>query len=152
MYVDVDGAESLARRLERFQRASVFSEVADTVKPALLTALRLAAPKKTGRLADHIWIHRATSIDVNASVELIATTDVPYAPFVLHGTRPHQIVPKVKQALHWWDATGGDMFATVVNHPGTKPNRFPHRVWEAMREPITDELVAQVVLKLRDPL
>jgi hypothetical protein len=29
--------------------------------------------------------------------------------------------------LHWAD-DGGEHFATLVHHPGTRPNRFPERV------------------------
>ena len=144
VFIDVEGDEPIARRLERFRHGTLLTEVADTVRPGLVTALRLAAPRDTGKLADHIWARRETSLGVNAKVDLIATTDVPYAKFVLYGTKAHQIVPRLKGVLRWYDQMGDAVFATVVNHPGTKPNRFPRKVWVGMREPILNELMAQV--------
>lgn len=43
-----------------------------------------------------------------------------YAYFVEYGTKPHEIRPKKKKILRWQGAGGGDVFAGVVNHPGTK--------------------------------
>lgn len=40
-----------------------------------------------------------------------------------HNTPPHIIRPKNGKALHW-KSGGKDVFAKVVNHPGTRPNPF----------------------------
>jgi hypothetical protein len=115
----------------------------------MVMALRLAAPKRTGRLANHIWPVRHTSLAGGATVDLAFVTDVPYARYVLEGTRPHTIVPRNKKALSWMNQMGDQVFATIVNHPGTRPNPFPRRVWVGMREFVVAELAAQVSLKLR---
>ena len=43
--------------------------------------------------------------------------------FVEFGTPPHTIRAKDAKALHW-KSGGKDIFAKVVNHPGTRPNPF----------------------------
>lgn len=48
-------------------------------------------------------------------------SDSPIAPFIEYGTRPHTIRPRAARALAF-DAGGGTVFATVVNHPGTRPS------------------------------
>jgi len=141
-------ADSLARKLERFRLGSVLVETVDTVQPTLVAALKMAAPKDTGTLADRIYALRHTKLVGGARVDLVAVTDVPYAGFVLRGTKPHTIVPVNAKALSWMGVDGDQTFATIVQHPGTKPNPFPHRVWISLREPIMFELVAQIKRKL----
>ena len=56
---------------------------------------------------------------------------MPYAKFVIGGTRPHPIRPKNAQALHWV-AEDGDHFSRFVNHPGTKANNFAQKAVEPL--------------------
>lgn len=88
-----------------------------------LKAKAPVAKENGGRLRDSIRHKRANGA---GGVTLTFYTEVPYARYVLDGTRPHEIRPRTAKALHWKDA-GGDVFAQVVNHPGTKANRFPER-------------------------
>jgi len=46
-----------------------------------------------------------------------------YALYVEFGTPPHIIKPKTAKALHW-KAGGKDVFASIVHHPGTRPQPF----------------------------
>jgi hypothetical protein len=49
----------------------------------------------------------------------------PYALFVHDGTPPHEIRPRQVSALRFYSQrAGGFVFAKVVHHPGTRPNRF----------------------------
>lgn len=51
------------------------------------------------------------------------TGAAPYAPFVVFGTRPHDIRPKNKKALRW--AVGGKfVFAKFVRHPGYRGDDY----------------------------
>lgn len=96
------------------------------VGPLVQAALKAKAPvAKTngGKLRDSI---RKKQINDPGGVTLTFYTEVPYARYVLEGTRPHEIRPRVANALHWKDA-GGDHFAQLVNHPGTRANDFPRR-------------------------
>lgn len=48
-----------------------------------------------------------------------------YAIFVHEGTPPHEIRPKAARALRFYSQrAGGFVFARIVHHPGTKPNRY----------------------------
>jgi hypothetical protein len=44
----------------------------------------------------------------------------PQASFLEYGTRPHVIRPRRAKALRWVGESG-PIFATKVNHPGTRP-------------------------------
>lgn len=46
--------------------------------------------------------------------------------YVVQGTSPHDIQPKMATALHWVSG-GADFFARSVSSPGTKPNDFVTR-------------------------
>ena len=146
--IHVEGVDRTDALLSRFQRASVLTETVDTVTPTLVTAMRMAAPKDTGALAESIRSMRHTSLGAGGAVDLLVTAHKPYAGFVLHGTKPHDITPRNKQALSWMAPSGDQTFATIVHHPGTKPNPFPRRVWLGLRESILNEMVAQVRRKL----
>ncbi|MCP6719740.1 MAG: hypothetical protein KJI72_00220 [Patescibacteria group bacterium] len=49
-----------------------------------------------------------------------------YALFVHEGTRPHTIRVRNKRVLA--NKKTGQIFGTVVNHPGMKPNRYMNRI------------------------
>lgn len=49
----------------------------------------------------------------------------PYAYFLHEGTPPHEIRPRRVSALRFYSQrAAGFVFARVVHHPGTKPNRY----------------------------
>lgn len=49
----------------------------------------------------------------------------PYAYFVHEGTEPHTIFARQAKALRFYSQrAGGFVFAKVVHHPGTRPNRY----------------------------
>lgn len=96
------------------------------VAPLVQRELKARAPvakENGGKLRDSI---RHKQVNTAGGVTLTFHTAVPYARYVLDGTRPHEIRPRTARALHWKDA-GGDHFAQLVNHPGTRANRFPER-------------------------
>lgn len=48
-----------------------------------------------------------------------------YAYFLHEGTEPHDIAPRAARALRFYSQrVGGFVFARIVHHPGTKPNRY----------------------------
>lgn len=147
---EVHGADEAAARLRSFQSATVFTEFIDSFAPTLVAALRLAAPKKTGRLADRIRAARETSLSGGAKADLIATTDAPYAPFVIGPTKAHSITARNAQALRWYDRGGNAVFATTVQHPAYPGNPFPRRVWIGLRADAMAELVERIRLKLTE--
>lgn len=75
-------------------------------------------PEKTGALQESIEHHLE-----NGDLIVSATGDDErtYAAYVELGTRPHEIRPDAKQALHW---PGAAHPVAVVHHPGTRPMPF----------------------------
>jgi HK97 gp10 family phage protein len=88
---------------------------------------KVLAPVDTGRLRASIKIQRKLTF---RGPTYTVYTNVKYAPYVEQGTRPHVIRPKTKKALKF-KMGGRTVFATVVNHPGTRPQPFLGR---AVRE------------------
>lgn len=62
-----------------------------------------------------------------------------YAPYVEFGTKPHTIVPVNKRVLA--NVSAGQVFGTIVHHPGTKANPFMERIVSAAQPEITDMFV-----------
>lgn len=56
-------------------------------------------------------------------------SDQPYAEYVVKGTKPHVI--EAKGRVLAFEAGGDTVFATRVNHPGTKPNTFAEEALKA---------------------
>lgn len=106
---------------------------ADTIAPVLTQMLIDEAPVRTGRLRTSI---KDQVITVSGGVSLQFHSDVPYVPFVISGTQPHDIYPVNAKALAWHDQSGAQHFAAMVHHPGTKPNPFPQRALEKTRAAI----------------
>lgn len=89
------------------------------------------APVRTGRLRANIkpMPFKMTGPYKGEGGVGVRKQDVPYAGFVMYGTRPHVIrCRRPAYALHfYWDKVGSWVFFDRVNHPGTKPNRFLER-------------------------
>ncbi|PVX26225.1 MAG: hypothetical protein CW691_02130, partial [Candidatus Bathyarchaeum sp.] len=78
------------------------------------------APWKTGKLVRSI----VTKIEEGeAKLQVL----VPYAKFVVEGTRPHEIRPVSANVLVFKAKSGDLVFTRLVRHPGTKPNPFIQR-------------------------
>ena len=103
-----------------------------------------ATPKNTGKLAKSTFFELLTSRLVGFGIREQALLikqpartppeydSKEYGVFVRGGTKPHKIRPRYKKALKF-KMGGGDVFATEVNHPGTKPNPYHIRVATALR-------------------
>lgn len=74
----------------------------------------------TGRLAGQIN-HRLGVSSKGLFVEI--GSNVEYAIYVHDGTKAHTIRPKRAKVLRF-PSGGGIVYATVVNHPGTKPRPY----------------------------
>ena len=80
----------------------------------ILTSLKAEAPVKTGTL-------RGSIVARPSGPEGAGFYGIAYSEYVVHGTRPHIIMPSVKKALFW---PGAAHPVRSVHHPGTKPNDF----------------------------
>lgn len=65
-----------------------------------------------------------------------------YGIYVHEGTRPHIIRVRTKKVLA--DKRTGDIFGTVVNHPGTRANPFLQRAVDANRDFINNEFIQAI--------
>jgi hypothetical protein len=97
---------------------------------------KLLVARKTGNLGRSI--HLVATTAHSATTEASAN----YAGYVEHGTRPHEITPKVARVLAWAPGAAGGafrrlsgatrkgvkagamVFAMKVHHPGTKAQPF----------------------------
>lgn len=86
------------------------------------------APVDTGNLRNSI---RQEPVKVSGGVvSFSVVADADYASFVHDGTRPHVIRPRNAKVLAF--SAGGTMvFASKVNHPGTKARPFLRNALEA---------------------
>jgi len=84
----------------------------------ILRYVREEAPVKTGRLRD--------SITARGSGLKRGIYGLFYGRYVVEGTKPHTIRPTHGRVLRF-EVAGGVVYATSVQHPGTKPNPFPQR-------------------------
>lgn len=135
-----------------FQWMVASAKWADTVGPVVLGGLRAAAPvgqvqevtgstpiasrHRVGNLRDSI---RYASDPGATNTTATFTAYVPYAGYVIEGTRPHEIWPKAARYLAF--ASNGQMqfvgpkgTQAHVNHPGTAPNPFNKRVIEELMD------------------
>lgn len=127
-------------RLAQFNWTSRAVQWADRVGPRLATAIRQRAPVGPGvhggRLRDATRYERQTRIGT-VRLEFHAR-QVPYVPYVLRGTRAHEIRARAALVLHWKTPGGVSRFARVVHHPGTHPNRYPIRAYRLMAGDVRD--------------
>jgi hypothetical protein len=135
-------------------RGLEFNEVAEKLSGPLRQKLveRLAdvawasafwnAPRRTGKLASTIVK------DVGDGVAAIDVL-VPYAMYVVKGTRPHIIRPVNASVLAFQSASGKMVFTRLVHHPGTKPNPWLQQAAEYARDK-AEETFAELWLELID--
>jgi len=83
---------------------------------------RTNAPVDTGRMAQAI---KEDPIVSEGPFRVIGgvTSHAPYSVFVHQGTAPHVIRPRNASALRF-KVGGQTIFASSVNHPGTRPRPF----------------------------
>lgn len=96
----------------------------------LLANARAEAPFKTGRLRANLKVEpfRMTGPYKGEGGVGVSKKDVPYAGYVMYGTKPHVIrARRAKFLRFYWPKVGRVVFFKKVNHPGTKANRFLER-------------------------
>ena len=105
------------------------SQVNDVLQRRMRQIIRLAAadarvnaPVDTGRMAQAIKEDPIVSEGPFRVVGGI-TSHAPYSAFVHQGTAPHVIRPRNAAALRF-KVGGQTIFASSVNHPGTRPRPF----------------------------
>lgn len=154
MWVTIDGGGRLhalggrfirqAATLRRFGVAvptTLVREIQDIVTPVLLEETPVSPDDVPGK--PHLLSateRPRVKLSMGGGLSIVWGTDAPYAPFVLHDTAPHTIMPRNGNVLAF-RAGGGMIFARYVNHPGTKANRYPERAVARTRPEIRAALV-----------
>lgn len=87
-------------------------------------------------IADHLGAVAAALRDLGLLTATISS-DVPYAGYVLGGTRAHDILPRDKQALFW---PGARHPVASVHHPGYRGNDFLSAAVDATLPLVAEEL------------
>lgn len=139
----------------------VFKPVAATwrrrVAPIVLEAIKAEAPEY--KYDDTVLSRGQVKGDLKKSIKLdevsggfgkgismVFVSDVPYAKYVISGTRNHEI-PKAGsesgKILHW-ERGGEHFYRRSVHHPGTTANDFPRRAVEKVQPIIGRELEVTV--------
>ena len=141
--IAVKGNSEAAAALVRFKVATASTVFADTIIPTVLAALRAEAPYRAAPPGadDHRHLRDSFSAKRNTGlggVQVLFTSDVPQATFLLEGTRGHGSLTPGKP-LHWLDADGEDVFAMYVR--GISKNRFNERAWMRVGPVVLAELV-----------
>jgi hypothetical protein len=108
-------------------------------------------PKRTGKLARSTFF-RITEKELQELI-ILQPAQTPeeygamfYGWFVREGTEPHEIRPRLAKALHFFIGED-EIFATRVNHPGTKANPYHVRVLERLM-PDVQGIVEQIGLRI----
>jgi hypothetical protein len=152
----ISGADSSP--LRRFHWPTAATAWAEEVAPRSREAVKAMSPVgkgalrtggtggKPGALRDSVSCRNEPS---EGRMWVVLYSTVPYAPFVIGGTKPHVIQAHARTRGGWtgpytgqpgagshtlhWVSGGTDFFAMKVNHPGTKPDNFPERAISPLR-------------------
>lgn len=131
--IQIVGVDALKGRFTSMRQAwaaaprSIVNQAAQVLKKAL----QQEAPVRTGALRRGIRFRTQAS---GGAVIARFTSEAAYTPFVIQGTKPHEIWAgfytgrSSKRVLAW---SGADHPTPYVQHPGTRANDFPVR---AMRK------------------
>ncbi len=142
--------ESSATDKRKFLFSRAATTWADEIGPQILAKLRQEAPVSangpdSGRLKDSLNYSRKLT-STSTLLLMFDSRDVPYFPYVIHGTSGGQvIVPVAARALHW-SSGGSDVFAKSVTRGDTPANDFPTRVWDSMKR-VTEVRFAEIIKK-----
>lgn len=115
--------------LLRGEQGPVFRDLVKTAEKVRVRAKELVG-KDTHQLE-----RRIVKRFVRVSGEVVAEvgSEQPYALVHHEGSKPHTIFPKKAKVLRFTTKSGDTVFASSVNHPGTKANKF---LTDALREVI----------------
>jgi hypothetical protein len=108
---------SRIERMLRLPGGMVYRNMERRVRRVEAEAIRRAPGSMKQRIRTQI--RRGPSGDFQGVIKVEHRAAI----YVLNGTRPHRIVPRTVKALRF-TVDGRVVFATVVNHPGNKPNNF----------------------------
>jgi len=134
--IDPGRLSEIRGRLSKAKQAEIDAaeQELDEYGSILVIAIQREAPRDEGLTAQSVKYKitgRGTK-DMELVVQ-IGSAERPEVVIktILFGSRRHVIEPKKRGGWLHWVGGGEDHFAKRVNHPGTKPNDFMQRAWDA---------------------
>lgn len=143
MRITIGFSPPLEERADQYRRLASdgiyesLGRLAQRVDPLMLAALQGEAPENTGAYKG--TIHSVQHGGVGEIVLEYRAAD-PLTTFIIQGTAPHVIEASRASVLAFYNGGGELVFARSVNHPGTKPNDYPNRAWNAASSAIIAQL------------
>lgn len=134
-------ASKLNQGITTSEKETLMTKVVITLEANVMRA----APSKTGTARRSIT-HEVAPGGESGRVG----SNLDYIGVIVNGSAPHIIVPKNKKVLAF-RAGGGQVFAKIVHHPGTRPQPFFDEGLAASLtdiERIAGEVGAQIVARL----
>lgn len=112
--IDITFDKSIADNIQQIadRLPSAITDFLDDVSSSLEVLMKDEAPVRFGDLQNSI------TTDTVSPLERLIWPSMEYAPFVILGTRPHEINSAIQIEGNW---------VYIGTHPGTSPNPFPDR-------------------------
>ncbi len=108
----------------------------------ILAEMQARCPVDTGKLRESLGIKVETDrVTIGPDLNV-----APYAPYVIFGTKPHEIRAKPGKTLAF-TVGGQQIFTKVVQHPGTKAQPFVQEAFQAWVDSIGD-MVAEANIQV----
>lgn len=107
-----------------------------------LDRLRQEAPYRDSEEEHHLHLRDSFEAETDlsfASATVQFSSRAPHARYVIRGTDPHEIRPRLARALHFLGEGGESVFAAHVWHPGTAPNPFHERAMRGLHDDVVDK-------------
>jgi len=113
---------SATDRVERYIDDNIMVWATETI---LLPAQSNLETSINARAADALSLEKSGFMKIDLVWDLRGDNGEPLHFYLEFGTRPHTIESKGKEhggadALHWTGPSGKNIFAKIVNHPGSK--------------------------------
>jgi len=142
MPVEIIGLDKIKRSFNDFKfiGPKVTQRFLQMIGDEAVNLLKLNTPVDTGSLANS-W--RVMSL--GQDYVDVGTDQMDILTYLTEGTKPHIIRPRNKSVLRF-EIGGEEIFTTLVNHPGTKKNRF----LDAIGKQINNIIIARLEQSLSE--
>ena len=143
--LEIKSSERLSRMFWRLRFDAALDTWKHDVETVMLARLREEVPVRSGATRDSLSV-KASQTPMSVKIEFFGGGA---SNLLIHGTPPHAITPH-GEALKF-QVGGEDLFRGLVNHPGTSPNPFHRRAFDAGKHDVMDRFREAVVASLDRP-
>jgi hypothetical protein len=143
------GSADISRLAEALRKSAEASgmtthQVLIAAANQILAEMQARVPVRTGNLRDSLGIR----VENNKVIIGPDPTQAPYASYVIFDTKPHIIRPRRPGGVLAFKVNGRQIFAKVVQHPGTTAQPFVQdafAAWVDSLGPMAAEANVQVI-------